>query len=94
MPLVSKTVEVTAPAAAIMSIVADFEAYPEWTELPVVGVDRHVRASFARRELHVVDALLVESREPREEHGDFAGHDHVSSCRLQLEVDPGIAAEG
>lgn len=32
MPLVSKTVEVTAPAAAIMSIVADFEAYPEWNE--------------------------------------------------------------
>lgn len=30
MPIVSKTVEVAAPAEAIMSIVADFEAYPEW----------------------------------------------------------------
>lgn len=30
MPLVSKTVEVTAPAEAIMAIVADFEAYPQW----------------------------------------------------------------
>ncbi len=30
MPLVSKTVEVEAPAEAIMGIVADFEAYPEW----------------------------------------------------------------
>ncbi|UNB53033.1 SRPBCC family protein [Mycolicibacterium sp. YH-1] len=32
MPLVSKTVEVSAPAEAIMAIVADFEAYPEWNE--------------------------------------------------------------
>ena len=32
MPLVSKTVEVDAPAESIMSIVADFEAYPEWNE--------------------------------------------------------------
>lgn len=32
MPLVSKTVEVSAPAEQIMSIVADFEAYPEWNE--------------------------------------------------------------
>ena len=32
MPLVSKTVEVEAPAEAIMSIVADFESYPEWNE--------------------------------------------------------------
>lgn len=30
MPLVSKTVEVEAPAEAIMSIVADFEKYPQW----------------------------------------------------------------
>lgn len=30
MPLVSKTVEVTAPAESIMAIVADFEAYPQW----------------------------------------------------------------
>jgi ribosome-associated toxin RatA of RatAB toxin-antitoxin module len=30
MPLVSKTVEVDASAESIMSIVADFEAYPEW----------------------------------------------------------------
>ncbi|WP_422743109.1 SRPBCC family protein [Mycobacterium sp. WMMD1722] len=30
MPLVSKTVEVEAPAEAIMAIVADFERYPEW----------------------------------------------------------------
>lgn len=30
MPLVSKTVEVEAPAEKIMAIVADFEAYPEW----------------------------------------------------------------
>jgi ribosome-associated toxin RatA of RatAB toxin-antitoxin module len=30
MPLVSKTVEVEAPAEAIMAIVADFEKYPEW----------------------------------------------------------------
>ncbi len=32
MPIVSKTVEVAAPAAAIMGIVADFEAYPKWNE--------------------------------------------------------------
>jgi len=32
MPIVSKTVEVTAPAAVIMGIVADFEAYPQWNE--------------------------------------------------------------
>ena len=32
MPLVSKTVEVDASAESIMSIVADFEAYPEWNE--------------------------------------------------------------
>jgi ribosome-associated toxin RatA of RatAB toxin-antitoxin module len=32
MPLVSKTVEVDAPAEAIMAIVADFERYPEWNE--------------------------------------------------------------
>ncbi|GAA2549014.1 SRPBCC family protein [Mycolicibacterium diernhoferi] len=32
MPIVSKTVEVAAPAAAIMGIVADFEAYPQWNE--------------------------------------------------------------
>jgi ribosome-associated toxin RatA of RatAB toxin-antitoxin module len=32
MPLVSKTVEVEASAESIMSIVADFEAYPEWNE--------------------------------------------------------------
>jgi ribosome-associated toxin RatA of RatAB toxin-antitoxin module len=30
MPLVSKTVEVEAPAEAIMAIVADFESYPQW----------------------------------------------------------------
>lgn len=30
MPIVSKTVEVEAPAEAIMSIVADFERFPEW----------------------------------------------------------------
>jgi ribosome-associated toxin RatA of RatAB toxin-antitoxin module len=30
MPLVSKTVEVEASAEAIMAIVADFEAYPQW----------------------------------------------------------------
>jgi len=30
MPLVSKTVEVEAPADAIMAIVADFESYPQW----------------------------------------------------------------
>ncbi|OBC01226.1 cyclase [Mycobacterium sp. 852013-50091_SCH5140682] len=30
MPLVSKTVEVDAPAETIMAIVADFEAYPQW----------------------------------------------------------------
>ncbi|TFV57630.1 SRPBCC family protein [Mycobacterium sp. PS03-16] len=30
MPLVSKTVEVQAPAATIMAIVADFERFPEW----------------------------------------------------------------
>jgi ribosome-associated toxin RatA of RatAB toxin-antitoxin module len=32
MPLVSKTVEVDASAEAIMVIVADFEAYPQWNE--------------------------------------------------------------
>lgn len=32
MPLVSKTVEVSAPADSIMAIVADFETYPEWNE--------------------------------------------------------------
>ena len=30
MPLVSKTVEVAAPAESIMAIVGDFEAYPQW----------------------------------------------------------------
>jgi ribosome-associated toxin RatA of RatAB toxin-antitoxin module len=32
MPIVSKTVEVAAPPELIMSIVADFEAYPEWNQ--------------------------------------------------------------
>ncbi len=32
MPTVSKTLEVAAPAEAIMAIVADFEAYPLWNE--------------------------------------------------------------
>jgi ribosome-associated toxin RatA of RatAB toxin-antitoxin module len=32
MPLVSKTLEVAAPAEKIMAIVADFESYPEWNE--------------------------------------------------------------
>lgn len=32
MPLVSKTVEVAADADAILAIVADFEAYPQWNE--------------------------------------------------------------
>ncbi|OBI66295.1 SRPBCC family protein [Mycobacterium sp. E796] len=32
MPVLSKTVEVSANAAAIMGIVADFERYPEWNE--------------------------------------------------------------
>ena len=32
MPVVSKTVEVAASPETIMSIVADFEAYPEWNE--------------------------------------------------------------
>jgi ribosome-associated toxin RatA of RatAB toxin-antitoxin module len=30
MPVLSKTVEVSADAASIMAIVADFEAYPQW----------------------------------------------------------------
>lgn len=32
MPVLSKTVEVSADAASIMGIVADFERYPEWNE--------------------------------------------------------------
>jgi len=32
MPVLSKTVEVSASAASIMGIVADFERYPEWNE--------------------------------------------------------------
>jgi ribosome-associated toxin RatA of RatAB toxin-antitoxin module len=32
MPLLSKTVEVSADAASLMAIVADFERYPEWSE--------------------------------------------------------------
>ncbi|CAN3126440.1 SRPBCC family protein [Mycobacterium sp. smrl_JER01] len=32
MPLVSKTVEVSAAAETIMAIVADFESYPTWNE--------------------------------------------------------------
>lgn len=32
MPLVSKTLEVDAAAAAILGIVADFEAYPQWND--------------------------------------------------------------
>ncbi len=32
MPVLSKTVEVSANAASILSIVADFERYPEWNE--------------------------------------------------------------
>jgi ribosome-associated toxin RatA of RatAB toxin-antitoxin module len=32
MPLVSKTLEVSASAESIMAIVADFESYPQWNE--------------------------------------------------------------
>lgn len=32
MPLVSKTLEVNADSTAILSIVADFESYPQWNE--------------------------------------------------------------
>src|ERR1700757_2224710 len=32
MPVLSKTVEVSADAASIMGIVADFERYPQWNE--------------------------------------------------------------
>jgi ribosome-associated toxin RatA of RatAB toxin-antitoxin module len=32
MPIVSKTVEVAAPPELIMSIVADFESYPQWNQ--------------------------------------------------------------
>ncbi|MDT5066518.1 MAG: hypothetical protein QOK02_2673 [Mycobacterium sp.] len=32
MPLVSKTVEVSASADSIISIVADFESYPQWND--------------------------------------------------------------
>ena len=32
MPIVSRTVEVAATPQAIMSIVADFESYPQWNE--------------------------------------------------------------
>lgn len=32
MPLVSQTVEVVADAAAILGIVSDFEAYPQWND--------------------------------------------------------------
>jgi len=32
MPLVSKTVEVDADAAAILGIVADFESFPQWND--------------------------------------------------------------
>ena len=32
MPVLSKTVEVSADAASIMAIVGDFEAYPQWNE--------------------------------------------------------------
>jgi hypothetical protein len=32
MPLVSKTVEVGADSTAILAIVADFEAYPQWND--------------------------------------------------------------
>ena len=32
MPVLSKTVEVGADAAAVMAIVADFERYPEWSD--------------------------------------------------------------
>jgi ribosome-associated toxin RatA of RatAB toxin-antitoxin module len=32
MPIVSKTVEVSASAESIMAIVADFESYPQWNE--------------------------------------------------------------
>jgi ribosome-associated toxin RatA of RatAB toxin-antitoxin module len=32
MPLVSKTVEVSADAEAILGIVADFESYPQWND--------------------------------------------------------------
>ena len=32
MPLVSKTLEVNADAKAILDIVADFEAYPQWND--------------------------------------------------------------
>mgnify|MGYP002142385477 CR=1 FL=1 len=32
MPIVSKTVEVSCDETTILSIVADFEAYPQWNE--------------------------------------------------------------
>ncbi|RFD26370.1 cyclase [Mycobacterium uberis] len=32
MPVVSKTIEVSADATSIMAIVVDFEAYPQWNE--------------------------------------------------------------
>jgi ribosome-associated toxin RatA of RatAB toxin-antitoxin module len=32
MPVLSKTVEVDADAAAVMAIVSDFERYPEWSD--------------------------------------------------------------
>lgn len=32
MPLVSKTIEVSADAASILAIVADFESYPQWND--------------------------------------------------------------
>jgi ribosome-associated toxin RatA of RatAB toxin-antitoxin module len=32
MPVLSKTVEISADAAVIMRIVADFDAYPQWNE--------------------------------------------------------------
>lgn len=32
MPVLSKTVEVSADAAAVMAIVADFECYPQWND--------------------------------------------------------------
>ena len=83
MPLVSKTVEVAAPAESIMAIVADFELYPLWNEeikgcwvLARYDDGRPEPAATRRRGAgpgrHVHHRRLLPGREP-DLHRDAAG---------------------
>ena len=57
MPLVSKTVEVSAHAAAILGIVADFESYPQWND-EVKGVWVLARYDYGRPSQLRIDTAI------------------------------------